>query len=175
MKRCKYLPIFLILFSLLLNSCNKKETSAKSDKFKVDPLPVIEDAMKNKKYLMVIFESEDCRYCSKLNKEVLSNFKVKEKLIKDNFEVAIVNVYGKRPIIDPESKNDMNEQILAYIYKVQGFPTIAIFDPTKNYKLLYKITGYLPKDNFINLVDYVGSGCYNKLPFDKYIENNKQC
>ncbi len=175
MKKLKYLALVFVLFSLLINGCNKKEEAGKSEKFKVNPLPVIENAMKNKKYLMVIFESEDCRYCTKLNKEVLSDFKVKEKLIKDNFEVAIVNVYGKRPIIDPESRNDMNEQILAYVYKVQGFPTIAIFDPTQNYKLLYKITGYLPKENFINLIDYVGSGCYNKLPFDKYIENNKKC
>jgi len=172
LRQLKYILFFLILGFIF--SCTKSESS-KSDKFKIDPLPVIQNAMKNKKYLIIIFESADCRYCSKLNKEVLSDFKVKERLIKDKFDVAIVNVYGKRKVIDPETKEEMNEQILAYVYKVQGFPTIAVFDPTQNYKLLFKITGYLPKENFINMIDYIGSGCYKKVPFEKYLENNKTC
>lgn len=171
-KILKVLPILIILIFI---GCSKNGNNTKSEKFKIDPLPVMENAIKNKKYLMVIFESEDCRYCAKLNKEVLSDLKVKEKLIKNRFNIAIVNVYGNRPVIDPENKNEMDEKILAYVYKVQGFPTITIFDPTQNYKLLYKITGFLPKDNFINLLDYVGSTCYKKVPFDKYIKGNKTC
>ncbi|RMA93276.1 thioredoxin family protein [Hydrogenothermus marinus] len=171
----KILTIFSIfVLFLAISACNKKENQ-QSEKFKVDPYPVIKDAMKNHKYLMIVFESEECQYCSKLNKEVLNQLDFKEKLIKNNIEVAIVNVYGNRKVIDPETKNEMEEKVLAYLYHVQGFPTTAIFDPTQNYKLLYKFTGYVPKDNFANLVDFIGSSCYKKIPFEKYLENNKKC
>lgn len=172
MKRFFY--IFTIFIALVIAACEKSSNQA-SDKFKNPPLPAMEEAMKNKQFLIVIFESENCRYCTKLNKEVLNDLEVKQHLAKNNVKIAIVNVYGKRKVVDPESKNDMNEQILAYVYKVEGFPTIAVFDPKQNYKLLWKITGYLPKDNFIAMIDYLGSGCYNKVPFQKWVENKKTC
>ena len=169
-----YTLFAFVMIAFVFSSCNKDSNST-SEKFKVDPMPVIQQAMKDKKYLILVFESEECRYCTKLNKEVLNDLKVKEKAIKNNVEIAIINAYGKRPVIDPEAGTQMNEQYLAYVYRVQGFPTIAIFDPTQNYKLLYKITGFLPKEDFINLLDFVGSGCYKKMKYEQFIENGKHC
>ncbi|RUM61221.1 MAG: peptide permease [Persephonella sp.] len=160
--------IALILFSY---SCN----SSGSDKFKVNPEPKIQEALKGGKYLMIIVESADCRYCEKLNKEVLNDQTIKEKLIKNNVVVAIVNAYGNRKITDPQTKKEMEEEAFALAYRVQGFPTIIVFDPTKNFEMLTYINGYIPKSDFANLLDYIGTGCYKKTDYENFIRNNKKC
>ena len=166
--------IFLLslnfLFILIL-SCN----SSGNSKFKVDPEKKIQEALNNKKYLMIIVESADCRYCEKLNREVLKDVSIKEKLIKNNTVVAIVNAYGQRKITDPITRKEMEEEAFAIAYRVQGFPTILLFDPTKNYELLTYINGYISKQDFGNLLDFIGSGCYKKTDYETFIRNNKKC
>ena len=153
--------------------CQKNDS--KVDKFKVDPLPVIEDAIKNKKFLILIFESESCQYCTKLHKKVLDTLDFKQKLIKNNVAIAIINVYGDREVVDPETRKYMNEQILAYVYRVQSFPTIIFFDPNKNYKKYAVIPGYIDKEKFSNIVDFLGSGCYQKVDYKDWLDNGKSC
>jgi thioredoxin-related protein len=165
--------LFLGIMIFQLSSCNKSEE--KVNKFKVDPLPVIEDAIKNKKFLILIFESESCRFCTKLHKEVLDTFDFKQKLIKNNVAVAIINVYGNREVLDPETRRYMNEQILAYVYRVQSFPTIIFFDPENNYRKYAVIPGYIEKERFFNILDFIGSGCYKKIDYKKWLENGKKC
>ena len=63
----------------------------------------------------------------------------------------------------------------ALAYRVQGFPTILVFDPTKNYELLTYINGYISKRDFGNLLDFIGSGCYKKTDYETFIKNNKKC
>lgn len=172
----KYLKKFSIvlsslIFTIYIFSCG----GSGNDKFKINPEDKIQEALKNKKYLMIIVESADCRYCERLNKEVLSSQDVKEKLIKDNVVVAIVNAYGQRRITDPTTKKEMEEEAFAMAYRVQGFPTIIVFDPTKNYEMLTYINGYIPKSDFINLLDYIGTGCYKKTNYETFIKNNKKC
>lgn len=169
----KYL-LYLIIVVVSINfSCKKTEN--KVEKFKVDPLPVIEDAMKNKKFLIVIFESESCQYCTKLHKEVLDNIDFKQKLIKNNVTIAIINVYGDRKVIDPETRKYMNEQILAYVYRVQSFPTLIFFDPEKNYKKYAVIPGYIDKEKFSNILNFIGSKCYKQIEYQKWLANGKSC
>jgi len=101
MKKSFILLLLPIIF--LFYSCNNQS----EPKFTVDPNPVIKQAMENKKNLIVIFESETCQYCDKLNREVLKDMEVKQSLIKNNVEIAIVNVDGKRKILDPEGKKKL--------------------------------------------------------------------
>lgn len=161
----------IIAVILLLYGCNQ----SKEPKFTVDPNSVIKPAMDSKKNLIVIFESESCQYCDKLNRD-LKDLKIKESLIKNNIDIAIVDVNGRRTLIDPESKKSMDEQSLASVYRVTGYPTIAVFLPDKNYELFGIIPGYVPKDYFIKLTDFIGSKCYEKVKsFQEYIDKGGQC
>ncbi|WP_456382749.1 thioredoxin family protein [Persephonella sp.] len=168
----KFMALFIALISIYLAGCQSGE---KSSKFTVDPNPAIEDALKNKKILILIFESEDCQYCTKLHKEVLDQPDFKEKLIKNNIKLGIINVYGDRMVIDPETGAKMEESALAAAYRVTGYPTIIVFDPKQNFKVIFYNPGYIPKKDFMDFLDYLGSGCYEKIKFDKYIENGKKC
>ncbi len=171
MKKITYLLSLVLM--VLMFSCNKQNSESK---FAVDPNPIIKDAIKNNKNLIVIFESETCQYCEKLNREVLKDMEVKQNLVKNNVEIAIVNVDGKRKVLDPEGKKEMDEQTMVAVYKVTGYPTIAVFIPDKNYELFGVIPGYIPKDYFIKLADYIGQKCYQKIDnFQKYIENGGKC
>lgn len=162
---------FIVVLLAFIYSCNH----SKEPKFTVDPNSVIKPAMENKKNIIVVFESETCQYCDKLNKD-LKDIKVKESLIKNNIEIAIVDVNGKRQVVDPESKRVVDEQAMASIYRVTGYPTIAVFLPDKNYELFGIIPGYVPKEYFVKLSDYIGSKCYEKVKsFQEYIEKGGQC
>ncbi|MEJ5172527.1 MAG: thioredoxin fold domain-containing protein [Hydrogenothermaceae bacterium] len=161
----------VLMIAVSLFSCNQ----SKEPKFTVDPNSVIKPAMENKKNLIVVFESETCQYCEKLNKD-LKDLQLKESLLKNNIDIAIVNVEGKRQVIDPESKKVMDEQTLTSIYRVTGYPTIAVFLPEKDYELFGIIPGYLPKDYFIKLADYIGTKCYDRVKsFQEYIDKGGKC
>lgn len=166
--------IFVIfsLISLVLVGCNKQPSEPK---FTVDPNPVIQQAVKSNKNLILVFESETCQYCDKLNREVLKDMEVKQHLLKNGIEVAIINVDGSRKVLDPEGKKEVDERTLAGLYRVTGYPTIAVFNPDKNYELIGVIPGFIPKDYFMKLADYLGTKCYEKIEFQKYIENGGKC
>lgn len=167
----KFIFSITIFAAVFLVSCNQ----SKEPKFTIDPNSVIKPAMENKKNLILIFESETCQYCEKLNRD-MKDLEIKESLLKNNIEVAIVNVDGKRQVIDPESKKSMDEQTLTSVYRVTGYPTIAVFLPDKNYELFGIIPGYVPKDYFTKLTDYIGSKCYQKVrSFQDYVEKGGRC
>ena len=146
-----------------------------SEKFKVDPEPIIQDALKNKKFLILVYESASCKYCEKLNREVLSQPDVKERLIKNKVNVAIINIYGNRKITDPETKQKMEESALSVANRVGGLPTVIVYDPENDFKVLFRWSGYVPKNDFKDFLDYLGSGCYKKLKFEEYLQKNKSC
>ncbi|ACO04179.1 MAG TPA: peptide permease [Persephonella sp.] len=171
----RVLTAFLIIIGIFTASCQQKTEGGVSEKFKVDPEPVIKEAMKEKKFLILIFESEDCKYCTKLHKEVLNDLDFKQSLVKNKTAIAIINVYGEREVTDPETKQKMNEQALTFAYRVQGYPTIVVFDPAKDYKPIYTIPGYVEKRDFISLLDFLGSNCYQKVQYEKFVENGKSC
>lgn len=167
----KLLPVAAFVVLSLVYSCNQ----SKEPKFTIDPNSVIKPAMDKSKNIILLFESETCQYCDKLNRD-LKDIKVKETLIKNNIEIAIVDVNGKRQVIDPESKKVMDEQSLASIYRVTGYPTIAVFLPDRNYELFGVIPGYVPKEYFLKLADYIGTKCYEKVKsFQEYIDRGGQC
>ena len=168
----KKLVAFLVAAGIVAYGCNKQPSEPK---FSVDPNPVIQQAINSKKNLIVIFESETCQYCDKLNREVLRDIEVKQNLIKNNIEIAIVNVDGSRKVLDPEGKKEVDEKTLSSLYRVTGYPTIAVFNPDKNYELIGVIPGYIPKNYFMKLADYLGTKCYEKMEFQKYIDNGGKC
>jgi hypothetical protein len=92
----------LFVFILIFTGCQK---SGSSDKFKIDPEPIIQDALKNKKFLILVFESADCRYCEKLNREVLSQPDFKEKQIKNRYHNTVDNITDKVITLLPDNVN----------------------------------------------------------------------
>ena len=164
---------FLVLLTALIFIIGCSESG--KNKFTEDPEPKIQEALKNKKFLIVVVESESCRYCAKLNREVLKTVAVKERLAKDNVNVAIVNAYGNRMITDPKTGKKMEEEAFALAYRVQAFPTIFVFDPNNNFDILYVIGGYVPKKDFIGLLDFLGTGCYQKIEYPQFVKNNSSC
>ncbi len=171
----RVVSVLFMIFGIIAFSCQQKTEEGVSEKFKIDPEPVIQKAMKEKKFLILIFESEDCKYCTKLHKEVLDDLDFKQSLVKNKTAIAIINVYGEREVTDPETKQKMNEQALTFAYRVQGYPTIVVFDPAKNYKPIYTIPGYVEKRDFVTLLDFLGSNCYQKVQYEKFVENGKSC
>ncbi|NPA13465.1 MAG: thioredoxin fold domain-containing protein [Aquificae bacterium] len=169
----KLLKIFLVILVLVFTAC--KDSGKTSEKFKEDPEPIIQDALKNKKYLILVFESESCKYCDMLNREVLFQPDFKQKAKENNVNVAIINVYGDRKITDPETKQKMEESALAVANRVYSYPTILVYDPNQDFKVVFRQNGVIMKKDFINFLEYLGSGCYPKVEFEEFINNGKKC
>jgi cysteine-rich repeat protein len=88
---------------------------------------------------VIIFYSPDCRYCSKMEKEIAKNEKFQE-LLKSKYNIQIINI-----------KTDEGKKIAA-LYKVKAVPTIVNYDQTSLVIKKSKGFGSINKlSSFLNL------------------------
>ncbi len=93
-------------------------------------------ALKEKKPLMVVFSTEWCGYCRKLERETFPDAKVRElgkKFVK-------VKVDGDK------------ERAIAEQFGVSGYPTIVFFSPDGKGQPRY-LPGYLPPKEFSEVLE----------------------
>jgi thioredoxin-related protein len=104
----------------------------------IDLQDVSKNALKEHKLILLSVESENCRYCEKMNKEVFTPTKYAAK-ISTQYVQKIVNIQDiKLP------KN----------LKVQYYPTNFILDP-KDMSIVDEFVGYTKADDFLSLLDLV--------------------
>jgi thioredoxin-related protein len=94
-------------------------------------------AKKENKNIMVMVESEDCRWCKKMKKNTLSDNNVKKRL-KDFIVVKVMR----------EDENKMK-----YLPKVDGVPTIFFMKNSK--ELIEDVIGYFNVEDFISYISDV--------------------
>jgi len=104
----------------------------------IDLQDVSKNALKEHKLILLSVESENCRYCEKMNKEVFTPTKYVSK-INSQYVQKIVQI------------QDVN---LPKNLKVKYFPTNFILDP-KDMSIVDEFVGYTKADDFLSLLDLV--------------------
>lgn len=104
----------------------------------IDLQDVSKSALKEHKLILLSVESENCRYCEKMNKEVFTPNKYVSK-INSQYIQKIVLI------------QDVN---LPKNLKVKYFPTNFILDP-KDMSIVDEFVGYMKPDDFLSLIDLV--------------------
>lgn len=108
---------------------------------------------KDGKNLFLMFYTNWCGYCRKMDKETFSNQNVAD-LINQNFTPVRINC-------------DKEEKTCA-TYSVNGYPTIAFADSKG--KLLRMAPGFLPPDRMLPVLKYMDSGAYKDMDFTTYVK-----
>lgn len=138
----KKISLLIVATFILFGCANNNQASDDSSKnglvWHTDVEKAVEIAKKENKQVLVQFSGSDwCKWCIKLNEEVL-NTKEFANFAKDN--LVLVNLDFPRTIAQTDFVKNYNRMQMNK-YGVQGFPTVLLLDKTG--KLVLQ-TGYLP-------------------------------
>ena len=95
----------------------------------------IDQAHKDNKSIMLIFDQNGCYYCDLFKKDVLSNNQVISQL-NERFITVIIDINANADIANK--------------YKIFGTPTTVFLD--SNQKEIGRIDGYVDANEFLNII-----------------------
>jgi len=131
----KKLLIIASILLLIITPVAADEYSEAMKKAKAEDKPVV-----------LYFYSKYCRYCDAMDKDVLFDTEIKKTL---NEEVVYLRV-------DVDTAKQT-----ARLYNVRGYPTTCLFNPAG--KGIVSIPGYIPKNDFKKILDYLAGKHYKKM------------
>lgn len=158
------LKLFLSLFLLFQFTLNGSDFFDMSEEnFKEDLVVAKEDG---KKGIMLFFTMENCPYCDRMKNYTFKDEKV-IKLIKDNFLVFEVDIYGSIEIKDFEGEPTTQKEFAA-ISGAYATPTTAFYD--LDGKNLVTQVGMLNEIQMQIMGEYVIEGHYKEMEFIPYLK-----
>lgn len=130
-------------------------------------------ALKEKKYLVVDFYTNWCKWCKVMEEKTYANQEVL-KVIHKHFVLAKVDADKVENILEYNNKNYSLGEFLTAL-NVTGFPSTAFFDPKGN--IITLVPGMIPANIFVSILHYIRQECYQQqISFQEYQEKKmKQC
>lgn len=104
----------------------------------LDLRDVSQSALKEHKLILLSVESENCRYCDKMNREVFTP---------NQYTSKINSQYIQKVVKIEDIKLPKN-------LKVQYYPTNFILNP-KDMSIIDEFVGYMKADDFLSLLDLI--------------------
>lgn len=118
-----------------------------------------------KQGVLIMFEMEDCPFCSRMKANVLNQSSVQD-YFRQHFLIYAIDVKGDTPMIDFKGK-DTTEKAFALEQRARATPVFVFFDLDGN--PISRFTGATQTlDEFMLLGRYVVEGAYKNGPFNLY-------
>lgn len=124
------------------------------------------DADKAGRRLVVLFVQNGCPYCHALIERNMAQKDI-EHIMRKNFDVVLINMWGDREVTGLDGKSAMEKQFAA-AHKVQFTPTLLFFDEKGN--VILRLNGYLPPHRFKWAIEYVATRQEHKISYRDYME-----
>lgn len=125
-----------------------------------------------KKGVMLFFEMDDCPFCTRMKKSILSKDKV-QQYYRDNFRLLAIDIEGDLELTDFQGNGTTQKEFAEKQHRVRATPVIAFFDLEGN-----KITKYTgaagSPEEFMLLGKYIVEGHYKTMKFTKYKRANRK-
>jgi len=119
------------------------------------------------KHLVIDFYADWCHWCKVMDKETFSDPEV-EKFLFENFIPIKLNAESSSETITFRGQQ-LTPRQLTSAFQVTGFPSIAFLTP--DMEVITIIPGYIKKDMFMNILEYVEHECYkSQVSFDEFLE-----
>ncbi len=125
----------------------------------------IADATDAGKRLVVYFWQPGCPYCSQLWEDNFSQQKI-ESDFRKHFEIVALNMWGDREIVSVGG-NDYSEKSFANALHIAYTPTLLFFNENK--KVVHKMQGYIPPEDFQLAMSYVSGKHDKQMKFGEFI------
>lgn len=124
----------------------------------------IEEATEKNKRIVVYFWQFGCPYCDQLWRD---NF-TEQKIIDDfrqYFDIVALNIWGDREIVSVAGTT-YSEKTFAEALDIKYTPTLLFFD--EHGKVIHRLNGYVPVENFQKSMRYVSGKHEKKSTFSAF-------
>lgn len=172
----------MFVWAVLLSCGKSPENSVSSDRGAAPRMSAsrlmsyneaVAEAKKEGKTVLIDFYADWCKYCKKMDETTMSDSKVMEKL-SANFVRVRINT--DRPEGEPivYKSRKMTAREFSAFMQVPGLPSLVFLDKDEN--VITLIPGFIEKDVFIPILNYISYECYKKdISFDAYMSNQNSC
>lgn len=109
------------------------------------------------KPIFIFFWSEDCYYCRKFTKEVLTVPQVAQ-LLNDHYIPVSVDLHN-------------DEEKLGRAFKVRAVPNLWFLAPDG--QVLTNVPGFVPAELFEPILEFFQTGAYLKMDFDAFMSQRE--
>lgn len=139
-----------------------------------------QEAAANKKRLAVLWSQRACPYCKQMHESYLTNDRI-TNLIRENFEVVHLNLFGSREVTDFDGKT-VSEKELARRWGVIYTPTVHFFGidagdaPPKTGRDIEgaRMSGLYPLVNFYGVFSFARIDGWKTGNFRDYMTRNEK-
>ncbi|MFA8451491.1 MAG: thioredoxin family protein [Bacteroidales bacterium] len=137
----------------------------------------IEKAKKEDKKVFIDVYTDWCGYCVKMDKTTFSNSEVAKEMnkhfiaIKFNAETKDTINFKDYQFVGLKQGNGRTTNTLAYalVGERLSFPSF-VFLSNKDFNKIDVVKGYIQKDHFINILEYIGTDSFKTTKFKDFIE-----
>ena len=187
--KVKILSLVILVSGLLYISCtNSSETAIAESKEAPNPVAVsdeklakdtrvtwysdwdkgMEAAKKESKPVLVDFFAEWCRWCHVMDEQTFSAPEIEDRFSK-NWVTIRVNTQDKNRYATYDGKSMPYQELSGY-FQVTGLPSYLFMD--KEGRPVHLLPGYVPKEQFGPLLDYMKDELYKKkINFSDYFKS----
>lgn len=158
--------IFFILLSLLMLAGTTLSLLA-GEKEWYSFREGMEVARNQQKHIIIDFYADWCTWCKVMEEKTFSDPEVEVLLFK-HFAPIKLEAENTRQRLEFRGKSFTPRQLTA-AFRVSGFPSIAFLSPQQ--ELITVIPGYIEKEMFINLLQYMLKECYkSQTTFEEFLK-----
>lgn len=125
----------------------------------------VQEAIENKKRVLLYFYQDGCPYCLKLLQDNLGQKKLADKTRK-HFDVIAINMWGDKEVTDLKGRLTTEKKFTEQM-KVMYTPTLVFL--TEQGKIALRVNGYYAPNKFETALDYVSGHNETKVSFRNYV------
>lgn len=125
--------------------------------------------IKEKKLMMVDVYTDWCSWCKVMDRETFNHPDI-VRFARQNMVMAKMNAESDAKVRFQDQ--DFTQRQLAMRLGVTGYPTVVFFNDRG--ELLTSVSGYIPADKFLPILEYLQSRHYEKMKFEAFLETRKK-
>ncbi|MDI6401076.1 DUF255 domain-containing protein [Balneolaceae bacterium ANBcel3] len=128
----------------------------------------LEMASAQEKYIVVDIYTDWCPYCRRMLNQTYANDTVQETIETYFYAVRLDAESNERIRYNGQEYSSAE---LAYAFGAVSYPTTLFLTPDA--EPIATQTGYIPKDTFNQMLKYIGTGSYESLSFQQFVDKEK--
>lgn len=130
----------------------------------------VKEAAQANKRVMLLFNQDNCPYCSALVERNLSQRDI-ESTMREQFDVIAINIWGDREVVGLDGKS-YTEKSYAAALKVQFTPSLMFLD--ERGEIVLRLNGYLPPARMKAALDWVAGRKENAVAFRDFVAEREK-
>ena len=125
-------------------------------------------ADKESKMILIDFYADWCHWCKVMDEKTFQDKDIAKKL-QDRFVTVKLDAEDAKAKVTYKKETYTHPQ-LTRAFGVTGFPSLAFLD--SNGDVITLVPGYVPPENFINILNYIDTRCWEKnISFEDFMKD----